>query len=623
MEMERVLVADTIHVQKRNFPKVSFREQQWKDYIVQAHAKRRLQTKIVSNRRANIGKPLGWKLETFLMDIPSRKVELIPEPQQATPDPRFHQFPSNDPLTRFKLSTAKPPSKPPKRYQLVNKAMDTEVTTAVGDNDSLDDVEGGIYERIDEKDLGLDISQPFDYQKVEEERRWREEQARRRWTPDSYLLAHVFDSCPLQGEQGLAREFGKYFPWMLDNGFDQAPHIFWHGEEVCPQLLEHWASDEFRAEKLFVPVDRSNATFKEVILLLKEVDELAAERKRAVAAYYCCFAVFYGQKPKQSAHIEHECFRHDFGRRIVQKPNYDHTEDFKYGNSVNTANKVLGFVKEQPKGPDEVDAYFHAWKRLAGEGRWWFTDKTSGKEWIAVPWFWKHTEPTEKTYFKHFDRCFAEDHYNIYKSRSKPEFTADPDAVVEIKASVLARKSACLHTPERSFKEVAATIWLVLFKQTPDQAKLECDLASRKLDEVEKGCVVFSDDPLSELSAKKDELVSVCRRFRERANLVFRATIIVFERAPRAQRDLDILIGLVSVTKIRREKKNAARRIGNLSEEEKRKVKEYERNKKATQREKKREQEAVQTALSEKNTTKLVLNSALDCDPGPEFFTLT
>lgn len=130
---------------------------------------------------------------------------------------------------------------------------------------SLDGVAEEIYDRVDEDDLGLYLRRLFDF-KSEEERRWREDQARLRWNPESYLLAQVFNNCPLQGDQELTHKLGRFFPWIFDNVFGQAPHVFWHGEDACPQLLEYWASDKF--EKLFVPVDRSNATSKEVIRLL-------------------------------------------------------------------------------------------------------------------------------------------------------------------------------------------------------------------------------------------------------------------------------------------------------------------------------------------------------------------
>ena len=156
---------------------------------------------------------------------------------------------------------------------------------------------------------------------MKKERLQRKKLSELRKTADSSLLAQLFDSCPLQGATGLAAAFGGFFPWMLDAGNGQAAHTFWWKEELCPQLQDYWNSKEFRPDKLFVPVDKTNFTFREVLRLLKEVDLLAAERKRAVAGYYCCFALFYGQKPKQSAHIEHTPLRYDLDKRIVEKFN--------------------------------------------------------------------------------------------------------------------------------------------------------------------------------------------------------------------------------------------------------------------------------------------------------------
>lgn len=402
------------------------------------------------------------------MDLPDPHREEVPEPNPAQPDKRLKQpVPKGDPLAKWTDWKNTAPKRPARRQEdrdkaLAAEAMMTESNSVIGDNESFDGIEDGIHERIDEDDYlsvpDFDIEN-LDIKEIEEEEALRRDLAKQRLNVHSYLRSQVFDSCALQGERGLARYLSELFPWMLDNGFDQTAHVFWHREDVCPQLLEHWASNEYRADKLFVPVDRSNATFMEVIRMLKEVDEYSAIRKRACTAYFCCFAVFYGQKPKQSAHVEHTCFRHDLDKRIVEKKHYDHAEDFKYDNSMNSFKKLLGYEKDGGKeGPDEVGAYIYAWKRLAKEGRWWFTDKATGVEWIAVPWFWKHTEPTESTYLKHFDRYHSELAHGIFASRIKPDSEADAEAVFEIKASVLARKSACLHTPRRSFREVAEIV---------------------------------------------------------------------------------------------------------------------------------------------------------------------
>lgn len=172
---------------------------------------------------------------------------------------------------------------------------------------------------------------------------------------------------------------------------------------------------------------------------------------------------------------------------------------------MNTFKKVMGYVEES----DDDGAYLHAWKRLAGKGRWWFTDAT-GVEWIAVPWFWKHTEPTESSYLKHFDRCFAEEHHSIYASRLKPEFGPDPEAAFEIKTSVLARRAACLHTPRRSFREVVEIVWKVQFRETPDEAKRLHDQAVQGLEVLQKE-FMFAQELPDEILEKKGRLTAACR----------------------------------------------------------------------------------------------------------------
>lgn len=531
------------HTKPRDFQlDLTAQEQKWRREVRLA-AKRRVQSKVVinSSRRAALGRPPGWPSELFTVELSPPETLCIPEPAPAKPDYRLLDDTSlYDPFTKFN-SWRKAQTRSPEEDQL--KAMLTEVTTAMGDNESVNNIDE-LYERIDEEDVPAPA---FNFKAAEDDKLRREEQRKLRHVVDSHLLAQVFDSCPLQGEVGLAASLGEFFPWMLDAGESQAAHTFWHGEEVCPQLQDHWSAEEFRAEKLFVPVDRANATFKQVISLWKELDELAAERKRAVAAYYCCFALFYGQKPNQSAHVEHSCLRHDLDKRIISKPSYDHAEDANYDSSVNTVKKILGFVKEQSEGLDETDAYLHAWKRFAGKGRWWFTDSFTGQEWIAVPWLWRHTEPTESSYLKHFDRCFADEHFSIYRSRPQPAFKANPEAVFEIKASVLARRSACLHTTERSFQEVAEIVWGVLFKQNPDEAKRQYDQAVQELAAVRMRIGDMFDHELqNELDGQEDQLLSICRQFPKRVELVFRAVSIVFERAPKKDQGDDSIELVIS-----------------------------------------------------------------------------
>lgn len=516
----------------------SGREAKWRSEVLIA-AKRRTNMKVInSNRRAALGKPPRWPYELYTMELPWPVVDRVEEPEPATPDPRLlGNTDFSGPFSKLKAWAET--FQGGRSEEDTEKAMLTQVTTAIGDHESFNNIDD-LYERIDEEEM-----QPstFNFKAAEEERLWREKAAKRRQLRnlDYYLLAQVFDSCPLQGEVGLAANLGEFFPRLLDAGDGQVAHKFWHGQGVCPELGKYWEAAEFRADKLFVPVDRSNLTFMKVISLWKQLDQTAAVRKRAVAAYYCCFAVFYGQKPKQSAHVEHECLKHDLDKRIVTKPRYDHAEDLKYDNSVNTAKKILGFVKEQGEGLDEVDAYLHAWKRLAGKGRWWFKDSFTGQEWIAVPWFWKHTEPTEECYLKHFDRCFADKHYSIYLSSPPPAFGPDPEAVFDIKASVLARKSTSFRTGKKSFKEVAAIIWLTHFKEPLGEAKKRYGQVVEKLGKMSVG-----DRSNYELQMEdnEDELLQAYKEFIERMKLVFRATSIVFERAARlcSSDDLEIEI---------------------------------------------------------------------------------
>jgi hypothetical protein len=567
--------------------------------------KRRINKKIKVNRRSAFGKSLGWPLELFTKDIkePPKFAEL-PEPEPAKPDPRLSSIgPRCDPVAMFRQALAKPlvPTRPQvsgRPQQDLRKPTMTEAATVVGDEESFGGADEELYSRVDEEDFEDPV---LDLEKIDRERVQREELAKKRQTVDSYLLEQVFDSFALQGENCLAADLGSLYPWMLDAGNNQAQHVFWKWQAVCPQLRDHFESKEFRPVKLFVPVDRSNASFMTVIRWFAGIDELAARTKRAMSAYYCCFALFYGQKPKQSVHVEHECLRHDLDERIIDKPNYDHAEDYKHDNSVNTAKKALGYVKENADELDEVDAYINAWKRLAGKGRWWFTDKHTGQEWIAVPWLWKHTEPTESTYLKHFDRCFAEKHYSIYCSRPLPDFEkADPEAVFEIKVSVLARKAACLHTVGRTFQDVARVIWWVNFKQTPDEAKKQHDQA---VDDWAKVEAVFADELPDELAEKKRELELVCKQFQQRADLVLRAANIIFERAPRRSKPIELEIGEKSQAQLeadaekarwadnwqaRKDFVNHSRRIENQPEELKGAIRAKEAARKAEYRKKKK-----------------------------------
>lgn len=86
---------------------------------------------------------------------------------------------------------------------------------------------------------------------------------------------------PLKGENGLAFELGKYFPHLVEHGLSQPPHTFWKGNEVCPVLMEYWAPNDYRADKLFVRVGRKDKTFMKVISLLEELDQKAALEKMA------------------------------------------------------------------------------------------------------------------------------------------------------------------------------------------------------------------------------------------------------------------------------------------------------------------------------------------------------
>lgn len=560
----------------------------------------------VLNRRSSFGKPIGWALELFTRDLsPPRVTDLIEEPEPAKPDPRASKLgPLYDPVKRFRQALAKPPAPtrsqaPGRPQQDLRKTIMTEATTTVGNDESFDrmDEELPEFPEEDSPELleGDFIDSEFDLKKVEKEWEARKHLAQLRQRSDSDLLAQIWDSHALQGEKGLADMLGQFFPHLSDVGHGQPDHVFWHAEAVCPRIKDHLESSEFRATKLFVPVDRSNASFMAVIRFLQEVDEMGALRKRAVSAYYCCFAIFYGQKPKQSTHIEHTCFRHDCDKRIVTKAHYDHAEDFSYDNSVNIAKRILGYVKEGDV-VDVVAAYIHAWKRLAGRGRWLFTDKATGVEWIAVPWFWKHTKTTESRYLGHFDRCFAEEHCSFYIGRSAPEFKADPEAVFDLQAWLLAKKAACFHTPERSFQEVADAIWLVLFRERADSARKTYDAAVKELAKAEH---CFGDD-LSK------ELVELCQRFPGRAALVTRATEIVFERAPRPERDGELVIGeketytqayrnrMTDAEKeeVKRKNKEAKRKsieakpVKSLSKELHDQIKEKERIKKAEQRKK-------------------------------------
>lgn len=150
--------------------------------------------------------------------------------------------------------------------------------------------------------------------------------------------------------------------------------------------------------------------------------------------------------------------------------------------------------------------------RLAGEGRWWFLDKTNAKDWILFLWFCKHAEPTEATELKHFHRCFAEWYYSVYKSRPKPEFKADPAAVFEIEASVLRRQPACLHAPEQSFQQIVKIAGLILFRETPDDAKQIHGQAVKDLEVLQREPLFIQEMP-EKILETKDRLVVACWKY--------------------------------------------------------------------------------------------------------------
>ena len=233
--------------EKINFKANPAREEKWQTESKMA-VKRRLHVKVALNRRSPIGKPFGWPLELFTRKVSPPKVQLIPEPEAVQPieESRRKDLPQNDPLSRFKQWRDSAPKRPRRPQEDLTKAMMTETTTVVGDDEISDMIEEELYDRKDEDDLVPETEPAFDFQKMEEDRSRRIELARFHQTDDSHLLAQVFDSCPLQGATGLAAAFGEFFPWMVDAGNDQAAHIFWHGEEVCPQLQDHWAANNIR-----------------------------------------------------------------------------------------------------------------------------------------------------------------------------------------------------------------------------------------------------------------------------------------------------------------------------------------------------------------------------------------
>ena len=134
-------------------------------------------------------------------------------------------------------------------------------------------------------------------------------------------------------------------------------------------------------------------------------------------AYYCCYSILFGCKPKQCAHIEHETFKHDLDARIIRRPD---DED--------------GLV-------DEFEAYATALKRLAGYSRYWFTDQESELDWIAVPWYWKHNNATN-SFYSHFTFCFSEKYLSLKLNLAKaPLDETNNEALAELKAWLLAKKS--------------------------------------------------------------------------------------------------------------------------------------------------------------------------------------
>lgn len=182
--------------------------------------------------------------------------------------------------------------------------------------------------------------------------------------------------------------------------------------------------------------------------------------------------------------------------------------------------------------------------------------------------------------------------------------------MTEIKASVLARKSACLHKIEevrhefggkrylnikrRSFQEIGEIIWLVLFKQTPDDAKRLHDKSFQDLEALQNESM-FTQELPDEILEKKGRLSAACRQYSERSGLVHRAASIVFERAPKRDHDGELeFVSEPKKTKMQKyrermsiEKKEtvlAKERIENLSEDAKENLRERKRKEKAAQR---------------------------------------
>lgn len=185
-------------------------------------------------------------------------------------------------------------------------------------------------------------------------------------------------------------------------------HQFWdEWNEKAPGLLAQLRSDKYRPDKLFVEIHPKSTSWMFLVNWLRRLDQRAALYKKAITGYYCCYAIFYGAKPRQCAHVEHEQLKFDLDHRIID--NYE----------------------------TEYEAYSTALKALAGRQRYYFIDH-NGVEWIAVPWYWKQERISKAGYRALFERCFASE-YLLYVRKTVERFE-DEEAILEIDSWVLAKK---------------------------------------------------------------------------------------------------------------------------------------------------------------------------------------
>lgn len=151
--------------------------------------------------------------------------------------------------------------------------MLTEVATSTGNNDIINNADE-LYDQIDDFEI---VPKPaYDFGVVEENKLRRREQAKRRWTVNFIFWRKSLMATLSKVKLALLLTLVSFSLDARCRKGSSGPYILVWTRSVPPNPRRLGRRQKFRAEKLFVSVDRSNATFKEVISLWKQLNELTA-----------------------------------------------------------------------------------------------------------------------------------------------------------------------------------------------------------------------------------------------------------------------------------------------------------------------------------------------------------